>query len=297
MGNKSQKTNQVGNFLPRKKFRIGLIKIASAVFPPIMKDVLKELRNHGTLRFLGQTFCGVFKTFGEVNQHFRGTVAYNSEESEKEEIISAAKFRLAFEDAKRGISPEASDRYIPLCSLVSVWPNPNPTILDVGGGAGSTLAHLVYSCPSKKPNLIVYDLPPVVTAGVSEFQGVEEIHFADNLNDVKPPVDIVFFGSSLQYFEDYESTLHKIKTLNPEIIALSYTPVTSAPTFVTAQVNMRRRIIPTKIINSKNLINFLNQLGFILSYQSVSLASANFRNFPYPQNSSFFTNLVFKKKK
>ena len=272
-----------------------LPKFISSIAPPIIKEVLAEFRSHKTLRFFRKTFIGSFKNFSAVSQNFHDVVSYNSSESEKEEISNAQKFRLAAEDAKKGIPPKSTDRQMLLCSLVSTFPKSEVAILDVGGGVGHSLAHLIYSCPNKKINLIVYELTPIADIGRSTFSGIKEISFIDNLKNLQSKIDFAFFGSSLQYFEDYKSIFRQISLLSSEIIALSYTPVTSAPTFVTAQVNMKHRIIPAKVINYQELLDFMSQLGFNPIFQSVSLTNVNFQNFSNPQSSSWFSNLVFAK--
>lgn len=273
-----------------------MIKIAKAIIPPAVRAVLVELRNHHSLRFLGKIYTGVFATFDEVTRNFHGVVPYNSAESEREEVAKAPGSYAAVVDARRGIMPEPTDRFTLLCALVSTWPDPAPTILDVGGETGDTLAHLVYSCPRHEPRLVVYDLPPIVAAGRAAFRDDATIRFVDSLAEVDRPVDIVFMRGCLLYFEDYKSFLVQIIALRPRMIVIAYTPVTDAPTFVTAQVNNARRVIPIKVINRDDLIAYLDSLGFTLIHRSVARGAAHFRNFPLPQSKSAAMNLIFAAK-
>ncbi|GEM_PF-3482607 len=272
-------------------------KIIKAIVPPIVWDVLAELRNRGTLRFFGKTFVGVFSKFEEVGRHFHGVVSYNSEESERKEVAHAAESRAAAANARKGVAPKPSEHHAFLCELAAALPDAAPTILDVGGGTGDTLAHLIYSCPQKKPRLIVHELPPIAAAGRKVFSGEEAISFVDKIADVSSKkLDIVFFGSSIQYFEDYKLFLNGIAALRPRIIAIAYTAVTDAPTFVTAHINARRRIIPIKIINRAELVAHLNSLGFGLTYCGKPKTEIHFDNFPAPQNTSSLMNTVFTAK-
>ncbi len=273
-----------------------LIKLAKAITPPAVQAVIAEFRNHHTLRFFGKTFTGTFSTFKEVNHNFRGAVVYNSQESEQEEIANFTSSQAAIQEAKRGISPQSTDHHSLLCALTATLSSQTPTILDIGGGAGETFAHLIYSCPKQSPSLIVYELPPIVETAKVIFKDEKRIHFVDYLTDLNQTIDIVFLGSSLQYFEDYPSLLNQIMAFHPRIIIIAYTPLTSAPTFVTAQVNMRERVIPIKVINREELINYLSRFDFVLINQNRSRSTAHFRNFLSPQNSSSVINLVFKAK-
>lgn len=253
--------------------------------------------NYKTLKFYNKTFEGIFTNFKDISSGLKRRASYNSKESEQEEFVNAKKYRKAFDNAKLGIAPDPTDRYTLLCSVSSTLPNQSISILDVGGGAGHALSYLTYSCQTKKINLAIYELPVVVSAGRVAFRGIENIHFEDNLNAIKSPIDIVFFGSSFQYFEDYQLLLHQIKALSPKILIIIYTPMTNAPTFITAQVNMQNRVIPTRITNYQGLINFLKKLEFEIIYRSTSKTKAHFRNFTYPQSASSFYDLMFVIKK
>lgn len=271
----------------------GVIKFADMILPPAVREVLAYLRNHGTLQFFGKTFTGVFANFEDVVRSFRGVVSYNSTESECEEIAHAVSSRAAVQDARRGIAPEPADRYTLLCALVGTLPHEAPVVLDVGGGTGEAFAHLIYSCPHKKPRLIVQELPPIAETGRAAFAGDAAISFVDRIEDMTLSVNAVFMGSSIQYFEDYKSFLSQVAALGPRMIVIAHTPMTDAPTFVTAQVNMRRRVIPNKIINRAELTAHMETLGFTLIHRSGSKTAAHFRNFPVPQRTSAFTNMVF----
>jgi putative methyltransferase (TIGR04325 family) len=271
--------------LKTKRLSRWLIKFVNAILPPVARAVLTHLRHHGNLRFFG--------TFGEVARNFRGVVPYNSIESEREEVANALRSRAVIADARRGIAPKSADHYTLLCTMVVALPDLTPTILDIGGGTGDAFAHLVYSCPRQKPRLVVYELSPIVTIGRALFDSDSEVRFIDHIDDIDSSVDVVFLGSSLQYFEHYELLLNQVAVRRPRMIVVAYTPMTDAPTFVTAQVNMRRRVIPNKVINREELIERLDLLGFTLIYRSGSSSVAHFRNFPAPQRMSFIENMVF----
>jgi len=270
-----------------------MTKFAKAVLPPFLQEIVSALRNHGTLRFLGKIFTGVFRTFDDVSRAFPETVAYNSADSEREEVARAAQIRAMILDARRGIAPAAVERYTLLAALVAASSSPNVTVLDIGGGMGDALPHLIYSCPEKKIRLIVSELSAIAAAGQKAFHGDESVHFVSDIAAAKEPIQIVFMGSSLQYFEDYSSFVKQIAALRPHLVVVAHTPMTDAPTFVTAQVNMRQRIMPNKIINRAELAALFDGLGYALIARSESPTLAHFRNFPTPQNASSFSNMIF----
>ena len=270
-----------------------MTKFINAIIPPAARAVYSAFRNHGTLRFLGKTFTGVFKTFDEVARNFRGVVTYNSSESERDEVARATGSRAAADDARRGIAPGPADHYTLLSALVATLPEQAPIVLDIGGSTGDALAHLIYSCPQKEPRVIVCELPAVADAGRAAFAGEKTISFVSRLADVRPPIHVAFLGSSLQYFPDHKALLKEIAALRPRYVVIAYTPITEAPTFVTAQVNMRERIIPNQVMNRAEIVGVMKDVGFTLIHVSGSRSAAHFRNFPPPQNASSLLNMVF----
>lgn len=269
-------------------------EIIVKIFPPIIRDIIVQLRNNGSLRFLGKIFTGVFTTFDEVSRAFPGTVAYNSADSEREEVARAQHVQTMIRAAEHGIAPAPVERYTLLATLLNALPSENVAILDIGGGMGDALPHLIYSGPQKKIDLTVLELPRIAAAGQKAFQGDHAVRFIDDIAHAKQSVDVVFMGSSLQYFEDYQSFIQQIAALRPHVIAITHTPMTDAPTFVTAQVNMRRRVMPNKIINRAELTALFEGLDYSLIGRSESWTAAHFRNFPAPQSMSSFSNMVFK---
>ncbi len=255
--------------------------------------IYSQWRNGGTLRHLGKTFTGVFATFDDVRHSFREPVQYHSPQSESTEIARLEATKVAFLKSHRGESPAANDRHRLLALLASGSNETAPHILDIGGGTGSALPYLTYSCLGKSPRLTVCELAPIVQAANRVFNDVPSIRFVTSIEDASGPVEIAFFGSSLQYFEDYRAAVKQAAALKPRVIAVADSALTDAPTFVTAQINMPRRIIPNRVINRAELTDYLSGLGFRAIYRIDSMAAAHFRDFPAPQNSSAISTLIF----
>lgn len=268
-------------------------RLTSVLMPPLFQAVYSQWRSHGTLRYLGKTYTGIFRTFDEVRRGFPEAVPYNSPQSEREEIARLEATKATLLKSQRGEAPPANERYRLLALLVSASHEPAPHILDIGGGTGDALPYLVYCCPGKSPRLSVCELPPIVQAAKRVFADLPSLRFVEGIEAVNGPVEIAFFGSSLQYFEDYRTALKQVAALTRRVIVIADSPMTDAPTFVPAQVNMRRRVIPDKVINRAELTDYVSGLGFRLIHRSRTAAAAHFRNFPPPQSASALSSLIF----
>lgn len=103
----------------------------------------------------------------------------------------------------------------------------------------------------------------------------------------------MYFGSSLQYFENYRNILIETISLNPDYIVITDTPMGSMNTFVCAQVNMKDIVIPRLVFGLEELLEFFKSEGFDLIHKSyMYYPFHNFDNYNPPYSNSLHTNLI-----
>ena len=119
---------------------------------------------------------------------------------------------------------------------------------------------------------------------------VKDFKIKKNINNVfidkekiNDSLDIVYFGSSLQYIENYEEVISNF--LNSKYILIAQTPFFSAPEdvnkVVLKQINMHPKINYLYMINLNNFIKFMNNNKYKLKNKSLNKVTKfmNFKNF------------------
>ena len=91
-------------------------------------------------------------------------------------------------------------------------------------------------------------------------------HYPENKN-----YDVVYFGSSIQYFEDLESIFKKIKKYKPNLIVFSYSSfATKNKTFTTGAYTFNRKYItPNTVYNIDEFIDFFSTQNYMLKHKSL----------------------------
>lgn len=269
-------------------------RVCKQCTPPFVWEFLRRL-------IVGEqskpvTYMGMYATFSDVSDNFPDTTNYHSEQSERVEI-QEAKHKL--ENFEHGEVPEIGatlSRLNFLPTALSLSPRQTLAILDVGGGLGTTFIDLQFSLPTKDVVVTVVELPSVVEAAREILKQYSKVTFVSAFPQDRERYDVIYFGSSLQYFEDYISILQESMVLDPEYIVVADTTMGPAPTFVCAQVNMKGRAIPRLVFNRDELISTFAQRKFHLVHQSVNYSpSHTFDNYPPPARLTTHWNLIFRR--
>ena len=113
------------------------------------------------------------------------------------------------------------------------------------------------------------------------------------LTDLKKikKVDLLNFGSSIQYLDDYKKIFKSIKFSKNSIILISASPFTLKKTYFSAQKNHKNLI--QKINNFNSFVKFFKKNRYSLVFKSAmntKLASIN-----KLKSKTLFLNLLFKK--
>ena len=268
-------------------------KLIKGITPPLLWDAVRGVAV-GTKPPV--TYEGIFETFDEVRRHYPSTTNYHSERSEAEEFEQAAgKLRL-FVNGKIPEEGITLPRMNFLPALLSLHPGEKVSVLDVGGGLGVSFINLMFSLPGRLTSMTVMELPATAARGRELFRDYEGISFIDALPGPKARFDVVYFGSSLQYFEDYRGILRQAMDLKPDLIAIIDTTMGDGATFVAAQINMKNRVIPRMVFNRAEMVGLFISNGYGLLHKSINPnGNHNFANYASPVSDTRHWNLVFRR--
>lgn len=271
-----------------------LLRFCKQITPPVIWNLARSL---AVVERKNVTYTGTFESFAAVAASFPGTTNYHSEQSERTEIDEARR-RLARYEAGQlpeGGPPLPRLNFLPTALALS--PKSNLKILDVGGGLGTTFIDLKFSLPTKKVDVTVLELPSIAENGRRIFDKYSDISFVSTFPTEGAGFDVVYFGSSLQYFENFNEVLMNSASLEPEFIVIADTTMGPSQSFACAQVNMHGRAIPRMVFSKLELIETLGKLGYQLVHQSVNYSPAHtFDNYESPVQLTRHWNLVFQRK-
>lgn len=262
---------------------------------PLLPPIIGNFLSPATKKPI--TYEGVFNSFNDVLKTYPSEINYDSDGS-----LIEAKNRALREvnNFQNGHPPNYSGELIRLnllSILSSLYTKQEINFLDIGGGIGSSYLNLMYSCPTKKINFTKFELPQRVDVAQEIFKDFENINFSvifpvDDVNKF----DIIYLGSSLQYFSEYQEIIDQICKLQPELIFISDTAFGPASTFVCAQVNMINRTIPRWIFNLSEIIEVMKMSSYQIVHKSVNYDSFHdFSNYVGEESETRSYNLVFRK--
>lgn len=266
-------------------------------------SVMRKLKNYKILRLMKYfltaeknpkniTYEGLFEDFSQVTKIYKVNVGYISEEylnleNEKvREILSQKSFEY-----------NGNGRDHDLLLILSAIPKTGIRMLDIGSGFGLTF-HFLNSHLSKDLEYTGIDLEEVSTLAKKNFANYKNFKVAKISDLINQEFDVVYFGSSLQYFEDYKSTLERALRNSPKIVFISDTPLGHLKSFVTCQVNMKDRKIPRWIFSFSEIDSVFRSNGYeLVSRNHVKWHSAihNFSNFPEEYHHIHHMNLVYSR--
>ena len=125
-------------------------------------------------------------------------------------------------------------------------------------GIGRTIECTVINLHAKVTN---YDLPTYAKIAQLNPKNIPNLNFIEKIEDAKD-VDLVYFGSSIQYFNDWQSILRAVTELNPRYIVITDTTFTNSKTFCTLQKNLRKNVIPRWIFQEEEMTTIMKQFGY-----------------------------------
>ncbi len=180
-----------------------------------------------------------------------------------ERIVDGAKRALA--KTKHGAIPEAAtttEYALPFVASIAAKRGRALRILDFGGGMAASYVPLRTMLPREQDiDFVVVEKESICAKGRELFGS--EVSFRSDLPSPPARFDIVHFGSSLHYVDDWRALLAKVKELAPRYLLLADVPAADNGTFVTAQWYAERRI-PVRFWNAGEFVDAIASLGFEL---------------------------------
>ena len=181
----------------------------------------------------------IYPSFAEVP----GRTGYNSEEYLRG--LSAYCERRA-DELLAGDFPHSLQRNLQNNTLIAVAAQMlgrrRLRILDFGGGLGQSFVTLAAGIPDYESRIeySICDLADTIAYAkandIYSPRGIRNVRFINEISEAKR-CDLAYFGSVLQYVEDFDGLLASIFRLNPRMILVTQTPVVlKAPNFIIAQI-------------------------------------------------------------
>jgi len=187
-----------------------------------------------------------------------------------------------------------------LLSLIKGLKFEQNKILDIGAGSLSLYAYLKENL--KPLNYFYFDQPSFLTANkeIKSQLKLSNLEILENINNLKNDLDLVYFGSSLQYFQDYREIMKKIFN-NGKFILISLTPFfenSGKKDIIVKQINMHPVIYYHYIFNIDEFINFMKKNNYILikKNKNTKIKFINFKNFKSDYKNLFMYDLIFERK-
>ena len=270
-------------------------KMIPDVFLRLFRKIRRDFSEYFEKTFqYGITYQGFYSNFNEVLPELGDQVQYSTSE-QFDTALKLAKELLYNSDTYSFVNLGwASQRLNFLPNFISTLNLDRLKILDVGGGFGETYLNL------RRRVLIdvqydIIELEKTVEAGKEIFRNCNNLNFYTSNSYSPSNYDLVYFGSSLQYFEDWKAIIELAFVSHPKYILISDTTVGEVPTFVCAQVNDPRIIIPRWVFNIQDLDNtFLDSSYTRVLRTSNYYPFHNFFNYEGDYKNIQHTNLVYK---
>jgi putative methyltransferase (TIGR04325 family) len=239
------------------------------------------------------SYSGSYLNFNEVLMKFGPQDQYSNLEQFNLAIEQAKALLSNFETQAFANIGWASQRLNFLPNFLAALNLDTCKILDIGGGFGETYLHIKKSVPIEIEYDII-ELEKTVQVGRELYKNHRNLNFytLDSYSSTK--YDLVYFGSSLQYFEDWQATIRNALVSKPKYILISDTTVGDVPTFVCAQVNDSRVVIPRWVFHIQDLDDLFSNLGYSRKVRTSNFYPFhNFHNYEEKYRNIEHTNLAY----
>ena len=255
--------------LLKKNFRYFFIPMF--IYRKLSKS--KFLRKYLTkINLLNQNaYIGVYKNVKDLTtdllkKKIPQPIADNDNKQDLISLLSKKNLNLisAFENKSTWIERESF-----LCHALTLYSKNEISVLDIGGGFKPCYFTLTRSL-TQNIKCHVIEFNNIVKSAKNIFSSINNLtyssHYPENKN-----YDVVYFGSSIQYFEDLESIFEKIKKYKPNLIVFSYSSfATKNKTFTTGAYTFNRKYItPNTVYNIDEFIDFFSTQNYMLKHKSL----------------------------
>ncbi len=237
-------------------------------------------------------FKGIYKNFYQLREELESPQQYYWPRAIQQEF-EAQKSRMR---AWSSISPPMGNyrtNFLP--TSLALFPGKKIRVLDIGGGLNNVYEYLKFSL-NKEIYVTVFEQFPAVENGIKLYGDNPKIKFVAILPETNNAFDVVYLGSSIQYFPDFRRLMNDISKLNPTLIVIADSSFGISETFACKQVNMSGVVIPYLVINKDEFENVVGEYGYECVCRSMNRdATHHFDGYEYPYNLTKSWNFVFRR--
>ncbi len=268
-------------------------QIIKLLLPPLFLSLIRKTKEQNT-------FEGIYKNFSEIPD----LTAYDSDSSVTD----------GFDEVLLKLNKHQSGQFLSAAHDRSQITNLLPllfasasyrkfSVLDYGGGLGSTYIDCLNSVNMNRVEYHIFDLPETMGMGRKLFPETAstskkksyKIDFVDDISQIET-FDIIYMGSVLQYLPDYSTVLLSLIKKNPQYFLITDNFMGDHTTFATAQVNMTRRRMAYWIFQLNEIVTLFEKNNYRLQYKSTNYQPFHhFNNFPGEYKIIDSCNLLFEK--
>ena len=193
----------------------------------------------------------------------------NNDKNQKHVNIQIERNRNNANDFKNDTRISWNERESFLCHALTLFPSKEINVLDIGGGLRPCYFTLNYSL-TQKIKCHVIEFENIVKGAREIYDNIEDLTYSSNYPENKT-FDVVYFGSSIQYFDDLSGLFEKIKNYQPKLIVISYTSFAEEhKTFTTGTYTFHRKFItPTTVYNINEFIDFFSKNNYEIKHKSI----------------------------
>lgn len=184
-------------------------------------------------------------------------------------VVERAKTAAELSRSTDYVAPVAQsyDYVLPVVAALIADDKRPVRILDFGGGLAASYVPLRAMLPARFSfDFVVIENEAICLEGRRSFADDSTVSFRTDL-PVGERFDIVHFGSSLHYVENWNELLEKIVGFGPRYLIFAELPAADNVGFVTAQSYYGRRI-PVRFWNAKEFVGSVDSLGFELVWKA-----------------------------
>lgn len=229
-----------------------MFNLIKLLIPPIIISLKNYLQN----KHFGYLFSEKYDSLIDLNRNYN-LGSYLQSNQHKESLSN-------FLANRNNIEYSLRNSILPI--FISSFKKKEFRILDVGGGFNPCIDYIEHS-QKKKIELTVIERLEIVN-------DLREIEIDNTRVEYKTEFpekffDMFFFGSSFQYFLEFNKIEKAILNCGPDYIIIADTAFYEGKKDIfSLQVNMFPSIIPYKINSISNLENTFNNLGYKVIYRS-----------------------------
>ena len=198
-------------------------------------------------------WTGIYASFQEVPSSAN---AYDGEEWQRAIMARIERWHSAVAQALP--LPPTPERGTQLAALIAGMGSSRCSVLDIGGGGATTLLQVRASLPEVSLAWTVVEREAVCSAA-SRVVREPGLQFT-SIIPTESSADIVYMGSSLQYFDNWQDILQSAAHAATRFVLLEDVPAVSCASFAAAQ-RYYSGSIPTWFISHDELMSQANRSG------------------------------------